>query len=163
MKLYTIKKECHSSGIRFRPCFFKKQMDFCVKFFYNCKYDLDNIDQLDINKLAGYSYGLHHINSARIGWRYDIAKDKIELFGYVYNQGKRTTKHILFVDINKLHNCQIKTEKDHYLFNVNNDTQNHTIIIPRTNKLMWFGYKLFPYFGGNRKAPHQMYIMLSTV
>jgi hypothetical protein len=35
----------------------------------SCLYQFDDEDQLDTNKLIGLSYGLHHRNSIRFGWR----------------------------------------------------------------------------------------------
>ena len=52
-----------------------------VKFDDSIVYDLGE-DQMDVNKLLGFAYGFHHINSDRIGFRYNIDMKKVELVYY---------------------------------------------------------------------------------
>ena len=54
-------------------------------------------DHLDVNKLFGMSYGFHHKNSARFGWRWDLEKNLVEILGYTYVNGVRSHRHICFV------------------------------------------------------------------
>jgi len=55
---------------------------------------------MDVNKLFGFGYGLHHIDSDRFGWRYNIEKNQVEIVEYCYEVGKRlSTKHIAWLNI----------------------------------------------------------------
>ena len=76
------------------------EINTTVSFDDTAKYDIGK-DQTDINKLLGFGYNLHHLNSDRIGWRYVPSKDKIELLLYSYNRKERVKKHICYVDINE--------------------------------------------------------------
>lgn len=60
-----------------------------ISFDDSCKYNLKTKDQADINKLFGLSYGWHHYNSDRIGWRYLVEEDVFEILTYSYINGVR--------------------------------------------------------------------------
>jgi hypothetical protein len=132
-----------------------------VTFDYSALYDLGDNDQHDINKLYGFSDcgNRHHKNSARIGWRPTKDIDKVQLVAYVYNNGKRlTAKHLADVDIFKRTKTQITLDRNNYYFKVGN---NPTVSMPRgCNKKRVTGYRLYPYFGGNKTAPHEVRIDL---
>lgn len=136
-------------------------------------YDIGK-DQSDINKLFGFGYGLHHhIQSDRIGWRYNPTKKEIELFLYSYEHidglTYRQKTYICSVNINDVLTIELRSvEKDGYrnvYVNVNNKTQltqkNISTIIKHEHTM--FGYKLGLYFGGNQKAPHKMKIKIKKV
>lgn len=138
-----------------------KKLEYKVMFTSSCRYSL-GIDQSDINKLFGISYGFHHNQSDRIGWRYIAEIDKIELLLYSYVKGLRRTKSLGLYDINK--EISIKLESIVYKGNyrtINVIINNEVIgrdIFPHNYKN--FGYTLGAYFGGNRKAPHTMKIKI---
>jgi hypothetical protein len=93
MEIFKIKKGKHKS-VFFRPKlhFFKNEICKRVKFDKSAQYQLNNVDQFDINKLFGISYGFHHKNSARFGWRWSTRMEKIEILAYVYRDGKRVSE-----------------------------------------------------------------------
>lgn len=156
MKTYIIKKGTHSS---FRlPKFIWNPKGYKIKFSFtnSCKYVTSDINnQNDINKLFGFSRGIHMLpqnnnllkkmfgricNSIRIGWRYNIKNDNFEIFKYKYINGTRCISDVLVA---------LKAN------------QEYTISIGDmfyTNFPL--GYLLFPYFGGDEKAPKNMYINL---
>jgi hypothetical protein len=68
---YRIKKNNHYSGFHFRPILGNMKLSFECILDETCTYNLGDVDQYDINKLIGLSYGYHHINSIRLGWNYN--------------------------------------------------------------------------------------------
>ena len=71
-KYFKLKKDSHYSGFRFNPNCDKKSFRIEVIFTNECAYpSFGDVDDHDINKLYGISWGMHHKNSYRIGWRSD--------------------------------------------------------------------------------------------
>lgn len=163
-RTYSINQNSHRSGYYFKPLIFNNELSFNVSFDDNCKYDLGNVDQFDINKLIGISYGFHHNNSIRIGWRYNTKIDKIELLPYIYVNGKRLTEDtcpvILSISTNQRVYGMISHDFGSYRILLYTRDSGHIEYRFSTGdtKLPSVGYVLFPYFGGNVKAPHKMTI-----
>lgn len=133
-----------------------KTIAYEVQFGYGCKYDIGE-DQSDINKLFGVGYWFHHRNSARIGWRY--YNDRIELHYYCYVNGKRITGLLGHAAMNKPVVVKYTYTKKAYIFEFNNE---ELMSVPHSGHSR-FGYLLGTYFGGNRKAPHEMRIYMKKV
>ena len=131
---------------------------FVVKFDSSAIYTTtDPQNQYDINKLYGFSDNNedHHQFSARIGWRW--SDNKLRLFAYVYNYGEVSSDEISSVAIGAEISCAIIVDSNHYQFKVNNDR----LTLPRSSKTAQaLGYKLFPYFGGDETAPHDINIWI---
>jgi hypothetical protein len=134
------------------------EMKFVVKFDSTAIYQTALPEnQYDINKLYGFSDNNadHHQYSARFGWRW--SDNALRLFAYVYNEGVVTSKELALVDIGKEINCSIQVTNSSYLFTVNSITER----MPRmagTPKAQ--GYQLYPYFGGDEKAPHDVILWI---
>jgi hypothetical protein len=137
------------------------EMKFVVKFDSTAIYETQSAEnQYDINKLYGFSDNNadHHQYSARFGWRW--SGEALRLFAYVYNNGSVTSKELPIVPIGAEINCAIKVTSTNYLFTVNGITTQ----LPRiatTEKAK--GYQLYPYFGGDEVAPHQINIWIKNV
>jgi len=134
------------------------------KYERNCWYARpdDHVDWLDINKLTGISLGLHKNNSLRIGWRplYD-QKEQIELFAYFYNHGNRFFQSVAQVQTDKVYQFQLRMRRSESKAVLEIDGIGETGLdfeFPST----WWGYYLYPYFGGNKTAPQDMTIHVST-
>jgi hypothetical protein len=169
VKTYKIPHGKHSSGIHFKPHYGLKDVEHVVTFNKSANYNLRSNDQYDINKLFGISYGYHHNNSVRFGWRSLCPNStKIEILMYVYVDGERIKEvneelTICTVDINVPYRYEIVTIKDKYYFIVSD--MNHNVLNIKTMdfnplKPKW-GYHLYPYFGGNRTAPHNITISMN--
>ncbi|HMP94841.1 MAG TPA: hypothetical protein PKD90_18320 [Phnomibacter sp.] len=119
---------------------------------------IDPRNQLDINKLYGFSEGLdHQFNSARFGWRF--SNDSVRLFAYVYANGKRSVAEICTVPLNEPIQCSIKVFPTAYLLSAgNNQVQMERGVASPIAK----GFLQYPYFGGNETAPHDVYISIGT-
>lgn len=112
-------------------------------------------NQGDINKLYGFADDnkSHWISSARIGWRW--FGNELQLMGYVYNDSVNVNQLITAVPLNKDISCSIQVNGSKYIFSANGKS----IELPRTAKSTGgLGYRLYPFFGGDEMAPHEMYI-----
>lgn len=160
MATYKIKKGKHRSGIHIRPHFGTKRMAWTVRFDESCTYDIGMPDQLDVNKLCGISHGLHHKDSARFGWT--SVGNRIELFAYYYTNGVRSFKSMGVHDIGEDIELYITVSKEFYHMTV--QSKSDSIIrkdrTERNVKACKYGYMLYPYFGGNQTAPHDVKMSL---
>lgn len=167
--IYTIKKNAHyASGFNFGIHKNGMQMSKTIIFNDSCIYNLNNNNQLDINKLFGFSVGLfssNHENSARFGWRWNVETKKIELLAYVYVSGERVNEWdmnilILSISINSQTFCTISIDGPQYKFEaINSEIGGNFILMPRAGNGM--GYNQYPYFGGSEVAPHDICINIS--
>lgn len=152
--------------LRFGFWFNRKSFSWTVKFTESCRYDLGNDDQFDTNKLIGIGYlPGHHKESARFGWRYWTERKEIELSAYCYVNGRREIKHIGFCKIGIRYHIELTTlEKWYQFFLFEQGALVHfgnAAVQYYHNKK--FKYRLGVYFGGNRKAPHEMKIEIKKV
>lgn len=136
------------------------EMRFTVRFDSSCVYQTaDPGNQLDINKLYGFSDNgeLHQQFSARFGWRW--SGGALRLFAYTYNNAVRDSKELGIVPIGKEIHCAIRIVKGTYVFSADE----LSLTMPRqsvtpTGK----GYQLYPYFGGDEVAPHEVRIWIRS-
>ena len=131
---------------------------FQVYFDSSAIYTVPAADQHDINKLSGFAdYASVHLQySARFGWRW--SENHLRLFGYVHNNGVIEEKEIGVIDIGKIYTCSIKVKGRSYVFTVE---QLNSVALPRAaTTAKAEGYRLYPYFGGNNTAPHEIRIWL---
>ena len=137
------------------------QLKFLVKFDSTAIYQtIDSANQDDINKLFGFSDNNtdHHSFSARFGWRW--SNGALRVFGYTYNNGIRDSKELGIINIGTENNCSIKVSSTQYIFSLNGyvDSMTRESTIPSA-----IGYKLFPYFGGDELAPHDIRIWIKEL
>ncbi len=135
-------------------------LQYQVTFDDSCIYELPKEDQEDINKLFGFSIGFnHHKDSARFGWFYQ--DNTIHLYAYVYDNGVRRSKLIKNLDLNTQYVLTLVDEGDNWVFSVDDGwSVIGNVKIPKSCKFKW-GYKLWPYFGGNNPAPHDITIQMN--
>ena len=137
------------------------EMKFLVKFDSTAIYQTKSAEnQYDINKLYGFSDNNsdHHQFSARFGWRW--SSSALRLFAYVYNAGSVISEELTSIAIGAEINCSIKVTPTNYMFTVNGVITQ----LPRmaaTEKAK--GYQLYPYFGGDEVAPHQINIWIKNI
>jgi hypothetical protein len=157
---YTIEKGnqyCNNNGLKAIEI---TEMKFSVRFDSTAIYEtVLPENQYDINKLYGFSDNNadHHQYSARFGWRW--SGKALRLFAYIYNEGSVLSKELTTIAIGAETNCSIKVTSTNYLFSVNGITTQ----LPRmadTEKAK--GYQLYPYFGGDEVAPHQINIWIKN-
>ena len=133
-------------------------LSFTVKFDSSAVYrSVEASNQEDINKLYGFAdnNANHEQYSARIGWNW--ARNALRLYAYVYNAGVRSSQEIGAVSIGSEHSCSIKVVGNQYQFTVDK----LSITMPRSSQTTQAeGYRLFPYFGGDETAPHDIHIVI---
>lgn len=134
-----------------------KSMTRTIVFDKSCRYDI-GAEQDDWNKLFG-KCGLSgpHRNSFRFAWRYNKKLDLIDIAAYWYINGKRSFYKLGELDFNRSYEFRIVEQfmgsRNGVYWYING--QDH-FVLPA--KLPYIGWKLGPYFGGNRPAPKQMKI-----
>lgn len=163
----TIKKGKHHAypptvGIWFG----KKTIRRDITFYPSCKYNLNDEDQEDINKLFGIGYlPHHHIDSARFGWRYDFVQKKFIISAYCYIDEQRIVKDICTVDVMQTCTYIIDKQETGYEFKVQPKhfpSQVKSVWLPLYHT-KYISYPLGFYFGGDKKAPHSMMIEMKKV
>lgn len=114
----------------------------------------------DINKLYGFSdcNAGHHENSARFGWLWN--GQSLEIHAYCYVGGMRQIKLMGIIPIGTPANMSISLEPGHYVFEMNGKTER----MPRSCSSDYAdGYQLYPYFGGDEAAPHEIRIRIKEL
>lgn len=158
-KTYHIRKGQHYADGIHVGVYFGNDLKFKARFNETAIYNLGNTNQGDTNKLYGFSDCLsqHHENSARFGWRWNEQVNRLEIRAYSYAKGKRLSEFMDYIDLNKDYGYEIKVVGSTYEFYFNNKK----IVHPRGCNGMGRGYKLYPYFGGDEVAPHDMDIVVN--
>jgi len=156
---YTIAKGKHRSALRFKPVFVDECMAFKVRFDSSSVYTLSNReDQWDMNKVWGFSEYLFspHLNSARIGWNYRDGQLYLRPYSYCNGVSQLDPPEIP-IPLNQDIECLIMPLKDRYSFYINGES----FQMPRAGRERSFmALQLYPYFGGNQKAPHTIRMWL---
>lgn len=139
----------------------KKRMSYYVTFNETALYVDNSVDRFDVNKLFGFSLGMHHKNSYRFGW--NCIDGKVHIYAYAYINSGRIITEICVININEEHRFTIFISNNgKCIFTVIDslDKINQAIVMVPKSKQKLFGYKLWPYFGGNKTAPQKIEIKL---
>ena len=137
------------------------RLAYLVKFDSSTLYLDDSVDRFDVNKLFGFSIGLHHNNSYRFGW--NCLNNKIHIYAYSYINKVRVINEICVIDTDKEYRFIIRINKGKVLFSVIGEDYSIKQVSQAYLTNNFFGYTLWPYFGGNKKAPHKMLIKLVQI
>lgn len=158
---FTIKTGHHYSrekGINFA---LGKTFFFSAKFNKTAMYVTDTlINQQDINKLYGFTDHCDdpEKNSARFGWRW--YQNQIQIFAYTHVDGvcsvNDNMKQIGVAQINETNAYEIRITDTSYLFTFKGES----VSMKRGHIGTGVCVTLFPYFGGNEVAPHDIEIYL---
>lgn len=155
--LSTIKKGCHYRDKGMRGLHYGKE---ALQYTINLQKP-SGLDKNDhINKLFGLSFGLHHNNSARFGWR-TVSSDRFELFSYCYENGFLCTNSLGKLKFNCYYDLSIWVR--YYGLNVDffiDDQFAHTEPFKEIPKL---GYLLGFYYGGEPTAPQEYKLFYNKI
>ena len=164
LKTYIIKKGKHYSNHLPRLWFGKKHsLSVKINMDKSCWFKLEEPADYAINKLVGWSYGYHHHNSIRVGWRPSIDRENwIEFHLYVYTNGGRSQHYIDKVECNIENKLDITyhPEKSIITYSLHRPIVISNGYMYAKVKTSWWGYYLFPYFGGIKTAPTDIKIDL---
>lgn len=166
--IYTINKNFHFSLIWgfIKPIWFtfNNQFNYQIKFDINCLYNLNPIDNWDINKLIGFSTHInHHQQSCRLGWRC-LDQENIELVTYCYDEGFRLPEEVISrVKPGEEFNITLQNNREDWVFVYHNKKEVKVLTIKKSKPGSSLKYLLFPFFGGNNKSPQKMTITLNRI
>lgn len=119
----------------------------------------DPANQEAINKLVGFADGTlnHHKNSFRVGWNYDPQNDRFRVYAYVYIDGTRLSTLLGYSKLYEDNAVIVKCEEGSYQVTFNNTIH----VVPRSTKIKCkYKHMLWPYFGGEERAPHPIAVFL---
>lgn len=119
---------------------------------------VDPVNQHDINKLVGFSdcNSQHHVNSARFGWRW--LDGQLEIHAYTYMDEVRMSEYIGTVTLNESHQYRLSMTDDTYVFQLDDLP---VVEMPRSKPCdKGIYYMMWPYFGGDEVAPHDIEIKI---
>ena len=153
---YIIKKGDHYADQNIYRQVNLPELRFMVQFDSSAVYQtVEKENQYDINKLYGFSdnNSEHHLYSARFGWRW--SDGALRLFAYVYNAGVVSYRELTTLQIGSSMECGITVAGSGYIFHYDG---NQTVMPRESTTPVAEGYMLYPYFGGNEKAPQDIYI-----
>ena len=157
-EVFTIDAGQHSSILR-NEAFTGSGIDATLIFDETAIYTLEvTSDQADINKLLGFSdCGVRHqLESARIGWRW--FNEELQLFAYAYLEGDLRFELMGAIPLNTEIDLRIKATASAYEFS---GTGLSSVSLARnSNCEVSENYWLWPYFGGDQVAPHDINIRL---
>lgn len=160
--IFKIKKGRHYSNgfIHKLMNFFHNndRMSYFCTFNDSAIYTDTTQDKYDVNKLFGFSIGQHHINSYRFGW--NVLDNQIHIYAYSYINAKRVIQEICVIEKDKTYKFIIKVKDGKAVFTVIDGNYNLKQAIQPALKNRHFGYQLWPYFGGNKTAPKDIFIEL---
>ncbi len=130
-------------GLVFNP----KGISSRVKFNDSAKYTLGNRDQFDWNKAFGLN-GSQAGTECRWGWRWNIAKNCLELYPYIRQNGTiHFDDNLIFsnIPLNEWLNLKIEIKANKYVFTCNDQVKEITVnLLNKYNgtcqyNALWFG------------------------
>ena len=142
------------------------ELSATVTFDSSCIYDIGKVDEQDWNKVIGLGFvgskdqdvtvGIppHQIDGARVGWRWNPQRGRIDLGAYTHVEGKRIDFKIAETALNTPTRLTIKIDYDRKLYQIMGGRP-----IPFTHNKT-FAYKTGLYFGGNQPAPHRIRVKI---
>lgn len=158
---YVIKKGSHySDGSRLELIRYDA-IHCAVQFDSTAIYtSLDAGNQGDVNKLIGFSDcgSDHQQNSARIGWSWN--GKGVLLYAYCYVNGERVIKTLTLAPLHTPIDCTVAAEGKYYQFSINGVRDS---VARHCEGYSGTRYKLFPYFGGDETAPHDIHIKINAL
>ena len=155
---FTIKKNRHRSTSSYnstKDLIFNWRIIFDSSAIYTTS---DSINQLDINKLIGWSdCGEDHQEaSIRFGWRWT---DSLEIHWFKHENGNFSFAKITSISLCEPHDYHLRIHDWDYEMHVDNNK----VFIPRNCVTHKRKYQLYPYFGGNETAPHDIKIQIKKL
>tara|TARA_R110000782_G_scaffold232528_2_gene318738 strand:+ start:88 stop:636 length:549 start_codon:yes stop_codon:yes gene_type:complete len=155
-RVYKIKEGRHHSNTAY--CTTKSNyITFDAIFDESAQYTSTNpTNQYDVNKLYGLSdCGTSHTkNSIRFGWRW--LNDSLEILWYKRENDDFSFKNITTIDLNTSHHYTITFTEDSYILSVDDIH----VVVDRKCSETYKRYYLYPYFGGDEEAPHNITIRI---
>ena len=162
MKTYTIKQgNNYCNGLNFKLHNNSHQLNFKANLSSNCLYHFGDVDDQDINKVYGVTWGLtNDNNSFRIGWNCEANNGKIQYFAYMHFDGVMDDEMLFEEYPETIINFHIEFDRELdkiKVFRLDGIPTAYYVNY-QFEDVSTIGYYNFPYFGGNKVAPHLMNI-----
>lgn len=116
-------------------------------------------DDHDVNKFFGFSMGLHHKDSIRLGWAPNFNKrGSFNIYFYLYNNGARFFSRFTKINADTDYTITISVDFGYVTFELFDQDGNsiakssERFSVPDKK----IGYYLWFCFGGNKPAPKEM-------
>ena len=156
-QVFTIAQGEHYATQRHVEALQQASLAFQARFDETAEYRLRDGFQDSKNKLLGFSdcNSAHHENSARFAWQW--YNNRIEIFAYCYVDGQRMEAFLGTVEKNEVANYEVVISPTAYTF-IFKDQK--TEIARRSKCDVGVYVMLWPYFGGQIPAPHEINIYL---
>lgn len=161
MIVFTIREGSHTSNHKAQTLM-TNRIVFEAMFDESAIYtSIDPIQQHSKNKLIGFAdcNSTHQVNSARFGWHW--IDDGLHVTAYTYVNGERIEDYIGEVQLNRFHRYELSFDSNNYYFYLD---EREAVVTPR-NAACKIGvyYILWPYFGGQETAPHDVTIFIKML
>lgn len=158
---FTIKAGKHRSVER-AGFLESKRLTFKAYFDNSAAYEItDPLMWNAKNKLLGFAdcNVHHHTASARFAWQW--MEGELEIYAYTYVEGKRQEAFVGTVALNTTNTYSIELTNDSYVFYLNDKKP---VVMERSSKCDGgVYYLLWPYFGGQVPAPHDINISIAFI
>lgn len=159
-KKFTIKKGNHYASVLRKVNLETPYLSYDIYFDQSAVYETKNPNnQADINKLFGFSdcNNNHLNNSIRFGWNW--SGESLDIYSYQHLNGDILWSKLGSVEIGKVYRYNIFLFEWYYELEIEGLTKKR-IRIRREGTICEIGfyYQLFPYFGGDETAPHDISI-----
>lgn len=158
---YPLCVEANSHGFLPRENTWNDRVEYNYEYYFDttCIYSLNEVDQMDWNKLGGASFHLigNHENSFMVGWRY--LDGHFQLAPYQHLNGQRILHEPAIIEINpydvfRVYITVSYSEKIVALtITTEFETYHNQFYYPAMEKK---SREIFPWFGGNNAATHYM-------
>jgi hypothetical protein len=160
---YTIPAGGHYSEGDYFSIFSGDELKISFSFDESAVYDFgdENPNQADINKLFGFAEGSPintHEHSANLGWRW--YNHELQIFVYTYTGGRIKSSLSGIAELDKVYTAKITSTEEAYIFELDGSIfrlEKETPYYEETK------YMLFPYFGIDETAPHEIRITITRI
>jgi hypothetical protein len=157
MRTFTTPAGAHYAHPKLVETLQNTELRFEARFDDTAIYDLgDPALQTNKNKLLGFSEcnSLHHNNSARFAWQW--LNDRLEIWAYCYVNSQRVETFVGTVPLDTYSRYSLRITAHQYIFQLNNQDP---VYVDRGDVCdTGIYYMLWPYFGGEIPAPHDVRI-----
>jgi hypothetical protein len=147
------------------------RIGYYAMFNENTKYNFNDDDQFDYNKLTGGSFNFvnHLIDAFILGWRYNAKEDVFEVIDYWHHSGSRfigadnKAIPVLKVKPNEVFTYWWELKGNEIVFSIKTQTGpviTRTMAYNTTGKVF---KEIGAWFGGNRNAPSNLEVHILKV
>ena len=164
MPIIRHKKGQHtSSPLNLCLDFNAKKTESTWTFTESCKYNHNNADQGDWNKLTGIAFNLLNAraNSIMCGWRYNVDTNLFELCAYyhVNSSFNPPAQALISVEVNEPFIIEFSFDKNQKTATMKVTYKGLTVSDTKPFEKFGINRPINTWFGGNLPTPHDMFFL----